>query len=219
MNASEVKSMLRGVIAVDLDPFMETHGFKRSRQAMHYRRRVAAGTQELAIHFDCRPRYEPKALAHVLPSVRFCFPEVGRSLLEMIGGDVSLVSAPDVTFGSTIFNIAPKGNYAPWYVYDGQSAAKVVREARLFIDRWAIPFFADYARITDLTRGYETDDERLRAFGRVFYFRVAAAYLLLGMPDRAMQVLEERFGKLGPRRQYARIFEFVADRIEKARPT
>ncbi len=59
-----------------------------------------------------------------------------------------------------------------------------------------------------LTEGFERQDECL-PHDRRFVLFIAAAYTLLGQPVKAMEVLETKLGKAGPRRQYAKAFEYV----------
>lgn len=218
MKSPDFRGWLRFAMETELDPAMEAHGFSRPAKSMNYRRNVIEGTQGLEMYFDFRPPYEPTALAHLTPTVSFFFPAINSLLAEMSDGDAWLtriVVHQTLTFRLSLDHVAPKGACEQWYVYDEQSGTNVVRSIRTFVEEWALPLVADYQTLTDITRRYEMKDDRLRHLGRESNFAIVAAYLLLEMPHQAMQVLETHFGKLGPRRRYARIFEFVASRIEK----
>lgn len=86
---------------------------------------------------------------------------------------------------------------------------------REFIRSWTLPFLNEYSSVEAITRGYERKDERLERDRRFVVF-VAAAYILLGQPLKAMQVLEETFRRPGAKRLYGKAFEFVAASLQNS---
>ena len=133
----------------------------------------------------------------------------------MVAGDKMLIAySPQLTFRQPLDCTAPKTEHIYWYIYDNEPKFECISSIRLFMAAWVIPFLDEYRDVHSFVRGYEKQDERL-CHHRTIYIYVSAAYLLLGQPARAMEVLEKRFGKAGPRRQYAKAFEYVASRLGK----
>jgi hypothetical protein len=80
--------------------------------------------------------------------------------------------------------------------------------------KWILPFLDDHIDAASLVKSYEMSDERVLK-GRQLYVYVAAAYVFLGNPQKAMRVLETEFGRPGARRQYSAAFTYVARRLEQ----
>jgi hypothetical protein len=208
-----VTKMLTDGSPAELDPLLAAEGFRRTPNSLKYQRRLGDGTQHFDLVFDARPRYEPRALAHLLPQVRFVFPELNRRVLDMMGEMPTLEGANGVTFSQQLQNAAPRhvrtGDATRWFIFDSVSARACVVSLREFVQQWTIPFLNTYSTVAALTEGYEQQDERL-PHDRRFWLFIAAAYTLLEQPSKAMQVLESRFGKAGSRQEYANAFEHVS---------
>jgi hypothetical protein len=109
----------------------------------------------------------------------------------------------------------PKDRYIRWYTSGRESVLECVKSIRSSLETWVLPFLDEYTTVSSLTTAYEKHDERFE-WQRHSYVYVAAAYLLVGQAEKAMQVLEDHFGKPGPRRKYAKAFEYVTARLEKS---
>ena len=100
-----------------------------------------------------------------------------------------------------------------WFTYGREDDYVLcVRSIQGYIEKWIMPFLDDYASVNSLANYFEIKDERIPA-QRHFYIYVAAAFILLQQPAKSMQVLESKFGKAGPRRDYAKAFKYVEDLI------
>ena len=133
-------------------------------------------------------------------------------VMEMVGGDRELSGAPDVTLWESIaFTSGNKGLGARWFIYQADSVPGVIGEMKEFLQKWTIPFLDRYTTPAEVCAAYDRDDGRICA-GLPQPLRVVAAMLLCGRDADALQVMERWFGKLGPRRQYHRVFEYLEAR-------
>ena len=215
----EATRLLSESLGAELDWCLTSEGFARKANSMCYSRQVADGTQCLEVCFHIRDVYVSGAAAHVLPQVSAVFPRLNQAVLDMMGEVPTLESASDITFSQDLANVAPRNvrtSATRWFVVDHASARECVVSMRDFIQQWCIPFLNKYTTIAALTEGYERRDERLWQ-DRRFWLFVVAAYTLLGQPAKALEVLETKFGKAGPRREYARAFEYVGNLLKVAR--
>jgi len=204
-----VHETLCRVLATELDPYLKLHGFKRGDNSLDYIRGCEGGEQLLQMHFTFRPTLDSRADLHLHPTLRLQFPEVNRIASEMVGGQLGAIGTTDITFAQPLEFAVPKACRVNWLTY-GQEDDYVlsVRSIQGYIEKWIIPFLDEYTSINSLANYFETKDERIPA-QRHFYVFVAAAYILLSQPAKAMEVLESKFGKAGPRRDYAKAFEYV----------
>lgn len=211
----EVKEMLAACLVTDMDEFMKEHGFGRRGTSLRYFRRLREATQVFTVYFDLNPRYEPGAVAHLLPMVHVTLPELNAEVLRMVGDDLHLIGGGvKVTFGQQIQNAAPREArlalpVTPWFVFDIDSAHRCIAWIRAFAAQWTVPFLDRYATAAALAEGYEQRDDCLLLDMRLLLI-VAAAFTLSQQPAKAMQVLEGRFAKPGLRWQYAKPFEYVS---------
>ena len=205
--------MLSTCLVDTLDRYLENQGFRRRRNSLHYSRRVAHGSQLLLLFFDVGPRYAPGALAHLLPQARLILPHLNQAVQEMVAEAPDLIATTEFTFSEQLHNAAPHhvgtGEATRWFVYDLDSARECIVSMRRFLEQWTIPFLNRYTSVASLIEGYEQKDECLPQDRRFLLF-VTAAYLVIGRPERAMQVLEDKLGRPGARRQYAKVFEYVS---------
>jgi hypothetical protein len=204
-------------LPAEFDACLASAGFQRAANSLEYARVLPDGTQHFKLVFDVNPRYEVRALAHVLPQIRFVSPELNQRVLDMMGTYPSLEDKNGVTYRVQIQNAAPRDVRiaAPrWCVFDDASAGECLVSIREFVNRWSLPFLDKYTSIAELARGYEEHDDRLPHDRRFVLFMVAA-YTLLQQPEMAMRVLENVFGRPGSRREYAKAFEFVEKLLAK----
>jgi hypothetical protein len=197
------------VLSAELNPYMEAVGFQRGDNSLDYARPCDAGDQLLQMHFTFRPSLDPRANSHIYPWLRLKFPEVNRIASEMVGGQHGAIGTSDITLGQPLDFVVPKNAHVDWFTYgDENDYVLCVRSIKGYIEKWVIPFLNDHSTVNSLANYFEAKDERIPA-QRHFYIYVAAAFILLQQPERAMQVLESKFGKVGPRREYAKAFEYV----------
>jgi hypothetical protein len=197
------------VLSSELDAYMETVGFKRGNNSLDYARPCDAGDQLLQVHFTVKPSLDTRADSRIHPWLRLKFPEINRIASEMVGGQHGVIGTSDITLGQPLDFVVPKDSHVYWFTYGRDDDYMLcVRSIQGYIEKWAIPFLDEYTSVDSVANYFETKDERIPA-QRHFYIYVAAAYVLLRQPKRGMQVLESKFGKAGPRRDYAKAFEYV----------
>lgn len=210
----QIRALLLKHAGTELDPTMGEHGFERRRNSLTYLRRCPECEQEIDVAFEYRPTYEPGAEAHLQAWFAARFGAISEVSLHMAGGDRWLLAdAPELTFRHTIAFAAPKERQESWFICQPSDARGKLRALAAFCTDWVFPLLDTYSTAHGIVSGYETGDKR--AFYQEHeYVRVAAAYLLLGQPQKAMGVLEDRLGDLGPRRRWASAFEHVRARLD-----
>jgi hypothetical protein len=201
-----------------LDSAFCAAGFSLKKRALCYQRRLPEIAQEFKIVFDVNPRYEQLAVAHVLPQVVFISPMIGEVVQQMTGGDPQLVGLGDIgmMLRHQLQNLAPKGEQrqqgSRWFIHTEADVSSLIVDISDFTTTYALPFLEQYRDIASITQGFEAGDERL-CMDRRFYLYVAATFVYTNQPDKALGILEEVFGRPGPRKQYARAFEYVQNKL------
>ena len=198
-----------------LDDFLREHFFSRTQNSLTYSRRISRGHQRIRVPARLRPRYRPEAIAHLVPNLTVSFPEVNDLTFEMVGRDEHLVSnIQDVTFREPLEFSAPKGHYIHRYVYDEKGLHECFDSIREFIAEWVIPFLDECSSIESMITLYELHDHRLIKSPRMS-LSIAAAHIILGNPRKAMEVLDETFRAPGPRKKFAKAFEYVSNLLRE----
>jgi hypothetical protein len=214
-NKIVIKQMLLNILPVELDPYLAAENLCRSGNSLDYRRQVDTGIQHFELIFDLKPRYEPQALAHLLPRIRLVYPKLNQRVLDMMGNMPSLEDENGITFSQQLQNAAPRNVRIPalhWFIYDVESAHNHVSSIREYLKQWGIPFLNKYSTLAAIIDGYEQKDECL-LYDRRFLLFIVAAYTILGQSSKAMQILESKFGKPMLRREYAKAFEYVSGKL------
>ena len=210
---TEFQNELRAVLALELDPFMAGHDFARRKNSIQYVRRFPDCKQVLRVDVDIRPKYHAGARARIYPWLELRFPEVNRIALEMVGGQHPMISSGDITVSQPMEIVVPKECHVRWFLYQGaMDIVLCVRSIQGYIEKWVMPFLNECHTVDEFTKFYEANDERVLK-SQELNIRTAAAYVVLGQPTKALQVLESKLGKAGPRREYAKAFEYVQSRI------
>ena len=210
-----VHSILKRVLMTELDPYLKMNGFTRDESSLEYVRRYEAGEQHLEMNYTLHPKIDTRADSRLYPWIQLRFPEVNQIALKMVDGELSLLGgSAEITLRQPLDIVIPNDAHVYWFTYGGEQDFELcVRSIQGYIEEWVMPFLDEYTTIASLANFFQTKDERILA-QRHFYIYVAAAYILLGQPARAMEVLESNFGKAGPRRDYAKAFAYVEERIK-----
>lgn len=209
----EFQLILRETLSAEIDPVLTVHGFHRRKNSMEYKRACKDGKQSLLMYFEFRPRYHPGADGRIYPWIRLSFPSLNALVLDMLGRDPALLGDPETTVSQPMDKAIPKDQFTRWYTHGRESMVECVRSITSSLEKWVVPFLDEYTTASSLATAYEKHDERL-VWQRGIYIYVAAAYLLTGQANKAKQVLEDHFGAPGPRREYARAFEYVSAHLE-----
>jgi hypothetical protein len=131
---------------------------------------------------------------------------VDKLALEMVGGDVSLLSGlPGSTLREPIEFTSAKAMHARWFIFQPDSVPGVVVEVRSFLQQWTLPFLDLYSTPAGICDAYDRGDARVVTSN----VRVVAAMVLCGRTADAIGVMERWFGKPGPRKRYKRVFDYL----------
>jgi hypothetical protein len=155
--------------------------------------------QRLKLVVDLGPRYEPGAIAHVLPQVVIESAALGAIAQEMVPqGPLHDPTTADLVLRVQLQNLAPKGSErdraSQWFIYAASDLPSLLHEIGQFTIDHALPFFGRYRDVRAMTVGYEEGDERLGLDRRLcLYF--AAAFLHIGQAEKSLRLMEARFGR------------------------
>ena len=211
-----VHQTLCRVLTAELDPYLQTKGFTRDSCSLEYVGSCEAGEQILQMHFTFKPTLDPRADSHIYPAIQLKFPTVNRIASEMVGGQHGVIGTTDITLAQPLEFAVPKDCRVLWFTYGEENDYVLcVRSIQGYIEKWVAPFLDEYTTVKSLANYFETKDERIPA-QRHFHIYLAAAFILLQQPTKAMQVLESKFGKAGPRRDYARAFAYVENILNRS---
>src|SRR6476646_4303807 len=76
--------MEQSMLGSGLDAALRRAGFTRMPNVLAYERQPADLRQRMKLVFDIGPRYEPDAIAHLLPQVVFESEALGSIILRMV---------------------------------------------------------------------------------------------------------------------------------------
>lgn len=218
----EIKRAILKMLATRLDERLSRHGFKRNPKSLEYRRRVPEATQVIFIDFESHPSSDPSADTHIYPWTFIGIPAAYELALQMVSDPSLLRGDRDKTLTQPIDWAAPKGQRPRWYLTGEEQIVNAGHSIGDYIERWVLPFLNEFSSLQGLVRAFETNDvvgvdqfveERRTFVQESTSVCVAAAYLLLGNPKAAMRVLEQKLGRSDLRKQYAKAFEFVAQKL------
>jgi hypothetical protein len=212
----QAERILVQALGAELDPFLAEHEFVRPEGSVDYRRRCKDGDQFLRMLFEFRPKHHPGADSHIYPITKVVFPQLNRVAFDMVDHVPLLIGDPEITFSQPIDFAIPKEDHIRWYAHGREGTVECVRSIKRSLRAWVLPFLDEYTTIASLASAYEKHDERF-GWQRPFYIYIAATYVILGQPEKAREVLEDRLGKTGVRRKYGKAFEFIAARAEGER--
>ena len=198
-----------------LESLFRSAGFVSRNASLSFCRNLREFVQQFKIVFDAGPRYEPTAVAHVLPQIVIESSVLGDLVQQMTKGHANPVPGDtSLVLRHQLQNMAPndrRHEATRWFIRSAAELPLLLDQIRDFSEAWAIPFLDRYRDPSSLAQGYESEDERLH-LDRRFYLYVAAAYLHLGQPKESLEVLEKWFGRPALRKQFAFAFEYVRRR-------
>jgi hypothetical protein len=210
MTRAEVKNkLLEALIAVVDEPLKEI-GFSRKKDSLTYSRILNVAEQQINFVVDYFPKYQLGAEAHIHPMLLLRMPQVNDRALALVNGDnLLLAGAPGVIVNQPIEFTAPKEEHQSWFATGHEQFVVACTSIQEFLAHWVLPFFAEVSTTADLVRLYETNDARVMK-QKHWHIFVAAAYEILGQPDKAREVVRQQFGRPGLRKLYAPLFKSLA---------
>jgi hypothetical protein len=203
MDRKAAKHALLITLEEVLDPELLSAGFQRSSKSETYTRRVDGLDQRIVIVMD-RPRFsDDPSDAHITSRVLLASDAILEAQLS-ITGDASLVQGGErAVFSENIGSLGPTKSMVEWKPIGRDEFYDSMRELTIHIKTWVIPFLDQCRSIRDLLKLYENGQFRLGC-QRMWEVRIAAAYVAVGQPEKALEVLEQAVtGWLAYERQYA----------------
>ncbi|HPD48673.1 MAG: hypothetical protein ACOYIG_05890 [Acetivibrionales bacterium] len=193
-----------------VDEAVSVAGFVRRERSLAYRRATEDATQEIDVAIEHHPTEEHNAAAVIYPYYTVVMGKVNKTVKAMTGGDPQLGGNFDITLHGPIEWTSPKGLGARWYIYQPDSVHSAVSSMRDFIVKWTLPFLDRFRLHTDLCNALlEGDNPDIHGME---ILRVVAARVLCGQYAEAVTIMEQWFGKPGPRKRYQQVFDYLTER-------
>ena len=199
------KKVMNDMMENYIDEFMATYGFYRRGKSLNYSRKINDTKQQIEMIFHIKPSYQSGSIMHIYPWMSVYFPKVNELAIQMIK-DINLVAGLD---RSTIRQpIQISTDSERWMLMHEDDCKSLAEQICEFLKTYTMPLLYSLEKISDFIQIFEKEDKRVM-MGDAQYVFIIAAYVLQSEYEKAKVVLEERFGKAGPRRRYASLFTYL----------
>ena len=199
------KKVMNDMMENYIDEFMATYGFYRRGKSLNYSRKINDTKQQIEMIFHIKPSYQSGAIMHIYPWMSVYFPKVNELAIQMIN-DINLVAGLD---RSTIRQpIQISTDSERWMLMHEDDCKSLAEQICEFLKTYTMPLLYSLEKISDFIQIFEKEDKRVMMRFAQYVF-IIAAYVLQSEYEKAKVVLEERFGKAGPRRRYASLFTYL----------
>ena len=199
------KKVMNDMMENYIDEFMATYGFYRRGKSLNYSRKINDTKQQIEMIFHIKPSYQSGAIMHIYPWMSVYFPKVNELAIQMIN-DINLVAGLD---RSTIRQpIQISTDSERWMLMHEDDCKSLAEQICEFLKTYTMPLLYSLEKISDFIQIFEKEDKRVM-MGDAQYVFIIATYVLQSEYEKAKVVLEERFGKAGPRRRYASLFTYL----------
>jgi hypothetical protein len=209
----EIKEVMLRMLAEKLDERLTRHGFKRNSRSLEYRRTALDTKHVILCNFESHPSSDPRADAHIYPWIFVGIPVVYELALKM-AGDSELLGDPDKILSQPTAWAAPKDYHSSWYLTGEDQFMNAGSAIGDYIERWVLPLLNDLSSLRGFVHAFEMADRRIAIFPCTTVF-IAAAYLLLGKREVAMQTLEQKLATPYLKTKYSKAFEFVQKELQR----
>lgn len=147
---------------------------------------------------------------HIYPWISIYFAEVNEMANQMIN-DINLVAGLEKSTIRQPIQILTDSER--WMLFDEKEYSSLAEQICVFLQKNTVPLLKNLEKISDFIKIYELKDKRVM-MGDAQYIFIVSAYILQGNYEKAIAVLETRFGKATLRRRYASIFSYVENEME-----
>lgn len=212
---AEIKECMCYWLEEITDNPMADADFVRSKKSLIYSRRVGETVHKINVAIEHHPIDCNNAAAAVYPYFTIVMDEVNNLVKEFVQGETQLGGDFTITLNGPIEQISPKGISARWYIYQSDSVPGVVSSICIFLVKWVIPFLNKYKTPADLCNAPLYGDCRV-IHTQTEVLRVVAAKILCAKPTEALDIMEQWFGKPGPRRRYQPVFNYINKLIQQS---
>jgi hypothetical protein len=125
-----------------------------------------------------------RGIAYVAPLVGFKFPDLQKAAAQLEGTE----PRPGwYTSALNLGSLTPKKHYAEWPLPAEEGAADLASTILGLVTTYAVPYWDRYSTLDDLVKHFAAGDPVLCRGD--WEWDCAAAYVLLGRPDEAIQCL------------------------------
>jgi hypothetical protein len=206
MNSSEIKALLLSALAAEVDGRLADVAFTRSPRSAEFTRKLPDAIQVLNVDLAVNPPYSREAIAHVYPRVRLSIPSVCQKAAELVAGNpVLLANAPQIMVNRPLEHLVPKAERVQWYAFQKDDFTSIARGVADAFLKWGVPFFDHYRTAGEVVKGFDEGDDRPKLQENWAIF-VAAALLVEGHDQRAVELIGSTFRSPGSRKKYALVF-------------
>lgn len=213
--ATEIRLDVSEVLKSTADVPFEAHGFKRTPKGFFYSRKANLAEHKILIHVVRHPKMARDKEVQFKPYMCLQMDVVSRMALDLAKGDKFLLAGcPEIIINQPVDFVAPKDSFTRWFATGKTQMAECVQQICDFAKCWVIPFFDRLKSPEDLIKIYAENDTRVIR-PHHWYVYIAAAYLVKGKPQNAMEVLEAKLGSTGLKKDFAVIFNSVREKMKK----
>lgn len=205
----DVKNTILNMAETQLDEVLQMNGFKRRSNSLIYARKSKESTQKIEIMYFLHPSYYNNALAHIYPQLSVYYPDI-QELAKKILGDTIITSG----LKNQILRqpIQVYHDSKDWVLYNEKDNITIGENIKDFLVNYSIPLLNDINNIDGYLEAYWNDDKRIIKDDRQHVYFACACALKKDF-NEGYEIVKKRFGKKGPRRQYAVLFAYFEDKL------
>ena len=205
----DVKNTILNMAETQLDEVLQMNGFKRRSNSLIYARKSKGSTQKIEIMYFLHPSYYNNALAHIYPQLSVYYPDI-QELAKKILGDTIITSG----LKNQILRqpIQVYHDSKDWVLYNEKDNITIGENIKDFLVNYSIPLLNDINNIDGYLEAYWNDDKRIIKDDRQYVYFACACALKKDF-NEGYEIIKKRFGKKGPRRQYAALFSYFEDKL------
>lgn len=205
----DVKNTILNMAETQLDEVLQMNGFKRRSNSLIYARKSKESTQKIEIMYFLHPSYYNNALAHIYPQLSVYYPDI-QELAKKILGDTIITSG----LKNQILRqpIQVYHDSKDWVLYNEKDNITIGENIKDFLVNYSIPLLNDINNIDGYLEAYWNDDKRIIKDDRQHVYFACACALKKDF-NEGYEIVKKRFGKKGPRQQYAALFAYFEDKL------
>ena len=209
MFQKDIKQVV-GSLVSELDFYFENKGFARRKNGFVYTRKINTTVQKIDMVFFSNPSYYHNVLAHIYPQLSVYYPDI-QDLAKEILGDTIITSG----LKNKILRqpIQVYHDSEDWILYNEKDNITIGKKIRNFLVEYSIPLLNDINNIDGYLDAYRNDDKRIIKDDRQYVYFACACALKKDF-NEGYEIIKKRFGKKGPRRQYASLFTYFEEKLE-----
>lgn len=179
----DIKNVFKELITDGIGDSLKQYGFKLKRKN-EFERKCGEFTQKIYIIYY---RIRGQEAANIQVNIAFRHDELEK-LTCRLKGEEERKNWPSASI--CIGYLAEEHQYSTWLLNELVDINELSNQILKQINTYAFPLWDKYSSIEDIIEGYENKDIELTITGNTYFWRLAAAYWLLGKNDSAINVLK-----------------------------